>query len=108
MSSRREFLMAGGAGAFCVARGWAAKTHGTAFPYSEFETRIARRDFRDITKDVLPTPCMVLDLPMFEQNIKKMADQAKSTGINVRPHVKIHKSVDVGKRQIAAGAIGLT
>jgi len=51
---------------------------------------------------------MVVDLPMFERNVKKMADQAKASGINVRPHVKIHKSVDVAKRQVAQGAIGLT
>ena len=51
---------------------------------------------------------MIVDLPMFEQNVKKMADQSKATGINVRPHAKIHKSVDVAKRQIAQGAIGLT
>ena len=29
-------------------------------------------------------------------------------GINVRPHVKVHKSVEIAKRQIAHGAIGLT
>ena len=107
MNSRREFLAAG-AGLLTAVNGRAAKTSFSGFPYSEFETRIARRDFRDITKDVLPTPCMVLDIAMFDQNVKRMADQAKSTGINVRPHVKIHKSVDVGKRQIAQGAIGLT
>jgi D-serine deaminase-like pyridoxal phosphate-dependent protein len=107
MNSRREFLAAG-AGLLTAVNSRAAKTSFSSFPYSEFETRIARRDFRDITKDVLPTPCMVLDLDMFNQNLKRMADQAKSTGINVRPHVKIHKSVDVGKRQISEGAIGLT
>ena len=107
MNSRRAFLAAG-AGLLTAVSGRAAKTSFSSFPYSEFETRIARRDFRDITKDVLPTPCMVLDLDMFNQNVKRMADQAKSTGINVRPHVKIHKSVDVGKRQVAQGAIGLT
>jgi len=37
-----------------------------------------------------------------------MADDSKTSGINVRPHVKIHKSVDVAKRQIAHGAVGLT
>jgi len=83
----------------------AARPH---FPYPEFEARVARRDFRDLTKDVLPTPCMVVDLDLFEKNVKHMADQAKANGINVRPHVKIHKSVDVGKRQVAQGAIGLT
>jgi D-serine deaminase-like pyridoxal phosphate-dependent protein len=107
MNSRREFLAAG-VGLLTAVNSRAAKTSFSSFPYSEFETRIARRDFRDITKDVLPTPCMVLDLDMFNQNLKRMADQAKSTGINVRPHVKIHKSVDVGKRQISQGAIGLT
>jgi len=37
-----------------------------------------------------------------------MADTAKANGINVRPHVKVHKSVDVAKHQVAHGAIGLT
>jgi D-serine deaminase-like pyridoxal phosphate-dependent protein len=108
MTSRRHFLAAGAAASLFTRAGQAAKYTESAFPFSEFETRIARRDFRDITKDVLPTPCMLVDLPMFEQNVKKMAEQSKATGINVRPHVKIHKSVDVAKRQIAQGAIGLT
>src|SRR3984957_14856148 len=109
MTSRRQFLVAGGAASLLTARaGRAAKSTESSFPFSEFEARIARRDFRDITKDVLPTPCMVVDLPLFEQNVKKMAEQSKATGINVRPHVKVHKSVDVAKRQIAQGAIGLT
>jgi D-serine deaminase-like pyridoxal phosphate-dependent protein len=112
MTSRRQFLAAGAAmGAFGVlntARASAAKTSSTGFPYAEFEARIARRDFRDMTKDVLPTPSMVVDLDMFQANVKHMADTAEINGINVRPHVKVHKSVDVAKRQIASGAIGLT
>jgi D-serine deaminase-like pyridoxal phosphate-dependent protein len=109
MRSRRNFLMAGAAAsAFSVARVWAAKTNDTAFPYDEFEARIARRDFRDMTKDVLPTPAMIVDLELFQQNLKQMAEQARSTGIHVRPHVKVHKSVDVARHQIAQGAIGLT
>jgi 3-hydroxy-D-aspartate aldolase len=109
MRSRRDFLMAGAAAsAFSVARVWAAKTNGTAFPYEEFEARVARRDFRDITKDVLPTPSMIVDLDLFQRNVKQMAVQARSAGIHVRPHVKVHKSVDVARRQIAQGAIGLT
>jgi D-serine deaminase-like pyridoxal phosphate-dependent protein len=107
MTSRREFLMAGAAtAALPVARVWGAKTE--AFPYSEFESRIARRDFRDMTKDTLPTPCMVVDLEMFQANVAHMADTAKTNGIHVRPHVKVHKSVDVAKHQMAHGAIGLT
>jgi 3-hydroxy-D-aspartate aldolase len=109
MRSRRDFLMAGaGASALSVARVWAAKTYDRAFPYEEFEARLARRDFREMTKDVLPTPCMVVDLGLFQQNVQKMAEQAKFAGINVRPHVKVHKSVDVARYQISQGAIGLT
>jgi D-serine deaminase-like pyridoxal phosphate-dependent protein len=109
MTSRRQFLAAGATASLLTARASrAAKSNEPSFPFSEFEGRIARRDFRDITKDVLPTPCMVIDLPMFEQNVKRMAEQSKVTGINVRPHVKVHKSVDVAKRQIAQGAVGLT
>jgi D-serine deaminase-like pyridoxal phosphate-dependent protein len=109
MRSRRDFLVAGAAAsAFSVARVWAAKTGGPSFPYEDFDSRIARRDFRDMTKDVLPTPAMVVDLDLFQRNVKQMANYAKSAGINVRPHVKVHKSVDVARRQIAQGAIGLT
>src|SRR5438067_1777045 len=103
MPSRRHFLTSSAAGIFAAATGRAAKAPTPRFPYSEFESRIARRDFRDITKDVLPTPCMLIDLGLFEQNVKTMADYSKAAGINVRPHVKIHKSVDVGRRQIAQG-----
>jgi D-serine deaminase-like pyridoxal phosphate-dependent protein len=78
------------------------------YPFAEFEARIAKRDFRDMTKDLLPTPCMVVDLDMFKANVKHMADTAKANGINVRPHVKVHKSVDVAKHQVAHGAVGLT
>src|SRR3954451_21301900 len=61
-----------------------------------------------MTKDVLPTPCMVVDIDLFEKNVKTMSDYAKLAGISLRPHVKVHKSVDVAQRQIAMGAIGVT
>ncbi len=110
MTSRREFLSTGAAmGLLAVAGSRAFGTTSSAdYPVTEFEARIAKRDFRGMTKDILPTPCIVVDLDMFKANVKHMADTAKTNGIHVRPHVKVHKSVDVAKRQIAAGAIGLT
>src|SRR5271165_4616233 len=100
MTSRRQFLSASAAvGAVGAMQARAARTSPTGFPYTEFEARIARRDFRDMTKDVLPTPCMVVDEALFQRNLKIMADQTKSTGISIRPHVKIH---------IEHGGIGLT
>lgn len=107
MTSRRHFLAAA-AGLLANRQSWAAKAPTGTYPFHELEARIARRDYRDITKDVLPTPCMVVNLDVFDQNVRHMADYAKSAGIHVRPHVKIHKSVDVAKRQVQQGAIGLT
>src|SRR3954452_17327459 len=110
MTSRRDFLAAGAAvSLFNISQSRAAKLSSTAsYPFAEFEERIAKKDFRDMTKDILPTPCMVVDLDMFNANVKHMADTARANGINVRPHVKIHKSVDVARHQIAHGAVGLT
>src|SRR5215813_6677302 len=108
MTSRRQFLTAGVAASVLRASRARAATTRSPFPYPEFEARIARRDFRDITKDVLPTPCMVVDLDVFEKNMQTMVTQTKTTGIHIRPHVKIHKSVDIAKRQIVQGAIGVT
>lgn len=73
----------------------------------ELEARLSKRDFRGISKEDLPTPCMVLEIDKFERNLQKMATHSKATGINVRPHVKIHKCVEVSKRQMALGAIGV-
>src|SRR5436190_7514570 len=111
MTSRRQFLGASAAmSLFTAGRSQAAKskTISGVYPFAEFEARIAKRDFRDMTKDVLPTPCMVVDLDMFNANVKHMADTAKTNGINVRPHVKVHKSVDVARHQMAHGAVGIT
>lgn len=105
MTSRRRFLAANAGALFASSL---AKADTKTYPYTELEQRIARRDFRDITKEVLPTPSMVVDIDLFEANVRKMADHTKATGIHLRPHVKVHKSVDIGKRQIALGAIGLT
>jgi 3-hydroxy-D-aspartate aldolase len=110
MTTRREFISAGAAtGLFAIAPGRAlGKAPSSGYPVTEFEARIAKRDFHDMTKDILPTPCLVVDLDMFKANVKHMAGTTKANGINLRPHVKVHKSVDVAKHQIEAGAIGLT
>jgi D-serine deaminase-like pyridoxal phosphate-dependent protein len=79
----------------------------SSYTAGELEKRIARRDFRGITKQDLPTPVLVLDEEVFAKNIRHMAQHCKATGLNLRAHVKVHRSADVGKRQIEAGAIGL-
>jgi len=108
MTSRRQFFAGSASALLASALPRVARADTKTFPYTEFEQRIARKDFRGMTKDVLPTPCMVVDIDLFEKNLKTMADYAKIAPINLRPHVKVHKSVDVAKRQMALGAIGVT
>lgn len=57
----------------------------------------------------IQTPALIIDLDALDYNISKMADIIKSAGNGVvlRPHVKAHKSIDIARRQIAAGAIGV-
>ncbi len=74
----------------------------------EVETRVQRRDFKNLYKEDLPTPCMVVDLEIFEKNLRTMADHCRTTGIRLRGHVKVHKSPDIAKRQLALGSIGVT
>src|SRR5437588_9786838 len=102
--SRRNFVAVSTA-LFAGATGSAA---GTTNRFAELEARLARRDLKDIYKDDLPTPCMVVDQDIFESNLKKMADHCTKTGIHLRAHVKVHKSTEIARRQLALGAIGLT
>jgi hypothetical protein len=52
------------------------------------------------------TPALLVDLDAFENNVALMAKMVASFGVNHRPHAKTHKSPDVARRQIAAGAVG--
>ncbi len=105
MNSRRQFLTAS---ATALLASTVTRANPKKFPYAEFEQRMARKNFQGMTKDMLPTPCMVVDIDLFEKNLKTMADYAKTAPILLRPHVKVHKSVDIAKRQMALGAIGIT
>src|SRR6516165_2205915 len=55
----------------------------------------------------LNTPALVLDLEMLDRNIAEMATFAKAHNVKLRPHSKTHKSADIAKRQIKAGALGV-
>jgi 3-hydroxy-D-aspartate aldolase len=55
----------------------------------------------------LPTPCLVLDLDRFQRNLDRMSDFVKESGIALRPHFKTHKCVQIARRQISGGAVGL-
>ncbi len=75
---------------------------------ANIESRIGKKDWRGVTREDLPTPSMVIDIDLFEKNLNHMANHCKSVGLNFRGHVKIHKSVDIARRQASLGAIGVT
>jgi 3-hydroxy-D-aspartate aldolase len=55
----------------------------------------------------LNTPALIVDLPALERNIAAMAAFANRCGLRLRPHAKTHKSVEIARLQIAAGAVGV-
>lgn len=57
--------------------------------------------------DDLDTPSLVVDLDRMEKNIKRMVAFTKKCGVELRPHVKTHKSPDIAKIQLAAGSKGV-
>ncbi|MEM8854032.1 MAG: alanine racemase, partial [Pseudomonadota bacterium] len=54
------------------------------------------------------TPSLVIDLDVVDRNIAKLQALCDGAGVANRPHIKTHKSVDLAKRQMAAGAQGIT
>lgn len=56
----------------------------------------------------LDTPAYCLDVETLDANIEQMATFLADRGKQWRPHAKCHKTPEVAKRQIAAGAIGVT
>jgi D-serine deaminase-like pyridoxal phosphate-dependent protein len=55
----------------------------------------------------MATPALVVDLNALERNIAAMAAFARKSGLSLRPHAKTHKSVEIARLQIAAGALGV-
>src|SRR6266478_7218576 len=54
------------------------------------------------------TPALLLDLPAARRNIEKMANRLKAMPAKLRPHIKVHKSPDLARLQVDAGAIGIS
>jgi len=69
----------------------------------EYRTAIGQR------RDELITPALVLDVDAAQRNIDHMASELKQMGAAViRPHYKAHKNPDLARRQLQAGAGGLS
>lgn len=54
------------------------------------------------------TPAAVVLEDRMRENISRMQAFADSHGVALRPHAKTHKSIDIARLQLRAGAVGLT
>jgi D-serine deaminase-like pyridoxal phosphate-dependent protein len=57
--------------------------------------------------EVEDTPEVVIDLGRLQANIARAAAVADAHGVQLRPHVKTHKMLQVASLQIQAGAVGI-
>src|SRR2546430_2375018 len=58
--------------------------------------------------DEVETPVAVVDLDRLEANLGRLQSYADEHAISLWPHTKTHKSPEIGMRQLAIGAGGLT
>jgi D-serine deaminase-like pyridoxal phosphate-dependent protein len=58
--------------------------------------------------DEIPTPALVLDLPAATRNIELMGERFRQLSASLRPHIKVHKCVELAWLQLEHGAIGVT
>src|SRR5215217_45161 len=54
------------------------------------------------------TPYLSVDGAKMQRNIIRMAKMAQKSGVDLRPHVKTHKIPAIARKQIEAGAVGIT
>lgn len=67
-----------------------------------------QNDLHGESIEILETPCLTVDLDIMKANISTMAELVSSSGVNLRPHIKTHKSPSIGKLQLESGAVGIT
>ncbi|CAI6018590.1 alanine racemase [Cohnella sp. JJ-181] len=59
-------------------------------------------------KSRLDTPCILVDRAKLLDNIRRYQGYADAAGIALRPHAKTHKTPEVARLQLEAGAVGVT
>ncbi len=58
--------------------------------------------------DDLETPAVAVDASRLVRNLSRMAAAAASAEVALRPHAKTHKCVEIARRQLMYGAVGVT
>jgi ribosomal protein L13E len=99
-----------------TAVGWSAATRpdrvtaeaSTTREYQSGEQGTTCNNGSLLTKNQVLTPALLVDLDALEANLTRMAERVKQSGKKLRPHAKAHKCVEIAKRQIGAGATGIS
>lgn len=68
-------------------------------------------DYEALKREVTNTfgsPAAVIDLDRVDANIERLQQLCDGAGLKNRPHIKTHKIPSLAKKQIAAGASGIT
>lgn len=71
-----------------------------------YDPRMAHDSPRGL--DTLETPALLVERARLERNLARMQARAEALGVRLRPHVKTHKSLALGRRQAELGARGIT
>lgn len=58
-------------------------------------------------RQAVTTPALLLDLDVAKRNIATMADKFDALPAKLRPHIKVHKSVELARMTVEAGAVGV-
>jgi len=58
-------------------------------------------------KSDIPTPALLVDLDVLKSNIRMMSEYLENKKVGLRPHIKCHKTPEIAKMQIDAGACGV-
>jgi D-serine deaminase-like pyridoxal phosphate-dependent protein len=61
-----------------------------------------------IRKNQIETPALLIDLDIYERNLKTMSDYFSPKKSKLRPHYKTHKCPAIAHQQIKRGAKGIT
>jgi len=56
----------------------------------------------------LTTPAVLIDETIVDNNIARVQKYMDQAGLKARPHIKTHKIPEFAKKQLAAGAVGIT
>lgn len=100
MISRRHILTAAMA-APAVLRGAPTRS------WAEIEKILSSGNVKGrLSKEEVPTPALMLDLDLFEANVKKMIAHARASNRALRPHGKTHKCPEIAKYIVKQGAVG--